>query len=193
MSLPARSRASQRRLRRSGGAGCEHGSCRATTSWPPPSGSPGATARPMSAPMASSTFDGEATAGSSPSWSRRSRSGSSGFSRASRRRRSAPSPLPTATRAAPRLEWFLERYPLSSQLPTARGYDDGRLRFERIRAEIEQVLRGDWTPSERAGAAARRRGAAAEPGARGRDGAADGAADRRRRRRPRQDARGARQ
>jgi hypothetical protein len=45
------------------------------------------------------------------------------------------------------LEWFLSRYPLEVTAGDRRRLSEGRLRFERTRAEIERVFAKDWTPS----------------------------------------------
>lgn len=45
------------------------------------------------------------------------------------------------------LEWFLGRYPLVVSAADRRRLSEGRIRFERIRREIEQVLHNDWQPS----------------------------------------------
>jgi len=45
------------------------------------------------------------------------------------------------------LEWFLERYPLVVSAADRARLTDGKIRFERLRADIEQVLRTDWKPS----------------------------------------------
>lgn len=45
------------------------------------------------------------------------------------------------------LEWFIERYPLQVSAPDRARLAEGRLRFERIRSEIDAVLVRDWKPS----------------------------------------------
>jgi hypothetical protein len=45
------------------------------------------------------------------------------------------------------IEWFLERYPLVVSAFDRARLSEGRIRFERIRAELEQVLMADWRPS----------------------------------------------
>lgn len=47
------------------------------------------------------------------------------------------------------LEWFCARYPLAIDAADRARLAGGRLRFERVRAELEAVLRRDWTPSAR--------------------------------------------
>jgi len=45
------------------------------------------------------------------------------------------------------LEWFLARYPLVVSPADRQRLCDGRIQFERIRADIEQVLSSDWKSS----------------------------------------------
>jgi SNF2-related domain len=45
------------------------------------------------------------------------------------------------------IEWFLGRYPLVVSSADRERLFDGRMRFERIRTELEQVLAADWKPS----------------------------------------------
>ncbi len=45
------------------------------------------------------------------------------------------------------LEWFLGRYPLQVSDADRARLSEGRSRFQRTRAELEQVLRSDWQPS----------------------------------------------
>jgi superfamily II DNA or RNA helicase len=47
------------------------------------------------------------------------------------------------------LEWFIERYPLVISPADRAQLSEGRIRFERIRSEIDQVLTRDWQPSGR--------------------------------------------
>lgn len=42
------------------------------------------------------------------------------------------------------LEWFLGRYPLDVSSADRARLAEGRLRFERVRSEIDSVLNGDW-------------------------------------------------
>lgn len=49
------------------------------------------------------------------------------------------------------LEWWLSRYPLAISGADRIRLSEGRLRFERIRAELEQVLQRDWQPSSEPG------------------------------------------
>lgn len=46
------------------------------------------------------------------------------------------------------LEWFLARYPLEMSPADRALLAEGRIRFERIRSEIHQVMSPDWQPSE---------------------------------------------
>lgn len=45
------------------------------------------------------------------------------------------------------LEWFLDRYPLVVSAADREELAGGRLRYERVRAELEQVLLKSWSPS----------------------------------------------
>jgi hypothetical protein len=47
------------------------------------------------------------------------------------------------------LEWFLERYPLTVAPADRARLAEGRIRHERIRSEIDQVLTREWQPSGR--------------------------------------------
>ncbi|MCG6204179.1 SNF2-related protein [Rhodopseudomonas sp. HC1] len=47
------------------------------------------------------------------------------------------------------LEWFIARYPLRITPDDRLRLSEGRMRFESLRGELEQVLHGDWQPSER--------------------------------------------
>ncbi|MDI1264982.1 MAG: SNF2-related protein [bacterium] len=45
------------------------------------------------------------------------------------------------------LEWFASRYPLQMSPDDRLLLSEGRVRYERIRGEINQVLQPDWTPA----------------------------------------------
>lgn len=45
------------------------------------------------------------------------------------------------------LQWFIERYPLRISAADRERLSEGRLRYERVRSELEQVLQKDWKPS----------------------------------------------
>jgi hypothetical protein len=55
--------------------------------------------------------------------------------------------FPDSDESRSELEWFLTRYPLVISPGDRERLAEGRLRFERIRSEIEQVLLGGWQPS----------------------------------------------
>ena len=45
------------------------------------------------------------------------------------------------------LEWFLARYPMVVSARDREMLAEGRVRFERIRSEVHQVLQPDWSPA----------------------------------------------